>query len=353
MHLKTQKRKNNFCRLAVAGAGPGAGPGPVPATDPSAAPATTPKNPCSNENHSLRYKGFIKSCGKFLPLLNFAALSRLLTFLLLTSLVLTFLQKSRHSRNLGSADAVPFPTESVNIIYAGLEELSEEPKKAGGIRDKVKKTKTKMSDGMYPHHAKRSRSKIGVRNRARAMMVITETISSSDERTERELVQERRLIGSLRYGAASMPPSNQRPAQNNAISSSTAGKTTQYFKFPMNRWCNFDPKDPSWDTITNPNCAHKIIIDPIIPTTDFDSSSSGIDSTMLATLAEPTEDIPSDQEVTIPKEHLKMIEDMIYAAGETPSGTGSDSDIAEVPVARNLEGAGAVPTPTTMGGRRL
>jgi hypothetical protein len=267
--------------------------------------------------------------------LNFAALSRLLTFLLLTSLVLTFPQKSRHSRNLGSADAVPFPTESVNIIYAGLEELTEEPKEAGGIRHKVRKTKTKMSDGKYPHHAKRSKSKIRMRNRVRAMTVITETISSSDERTERELVQERRLIGSLRYGAASMPPSNQRPAQNNAISLSTAGKTTQYFKFPMNRWCNFDPNDPSWDTITSPNCAHKNnnIIDPIIPTTDFDSSSSGIDSTMLATLAKPTEDI---QEVTIPKEHLKMIEDMIYAAGETPSGTGSDSDIAEVPVPRNL-----------------
>jgi hypothetical protein len=40
-----------------------------------------------------------------------------------------------------------------------------------------------------------------------------------------------------------------------------------------------------------------------------------------------------------------MLEDMIYAAGET--GTGSDSDIAEIPVPRNLEGAGAVPTPTT------
>jgi hypothetical protein len=151
-----------------------------------------------------------------------------------------------------------------------------------------------------------------------------------------------------------MPPSNQRPAQNSAISSSTAGKPTQYFKFPMNRWCNFDPKDPSWDTIINPNYAHKNIIDPVISTTDFDSSA-GINSTKLASLAKPTADIQSNQEDISLKEQLKKIEDMIYEAGET--GTGSDSDIVEIPVpvpdvapandpTTSLEGAGAVPAPT-------
>ena len=150
MHLRTQRRKNNSFWLA--------GPGTVPVTDPLAVPATTHKNPCFNENHNLRYEGSIKSLGKFsgVPLLNFAALSLLLTFLMLT-----FLQKSRYSRNLllstrnlltpdhNSADAVPFPTELINKNFSGLDELSEESEESGGIKGKEKDTKVEMADETY------------------------------------------------------------------------------------------------------------------------------------------------------------------------------------------------------------
>jgi hypothetical protein len=242
----------------------------------------------------------------------------------------------------------------LNRRFRGLDEFGEFEEFAG-IKKRDKEIKVEMAEETFPHKAKRFRSRLGMRNRARAMSIITETISSSDERSDRELEQERRLIGALPHGAASMPPSNRRPTQNNAISSSsTAGKSTQYFKYEMNRWCNYDTNDPSWDTIINPNYAHKNTIDPIISTTDFDSSA-GIDSTKLASLATPIIDIQSDHEDNNLKESLRKIEKMIYDAGETGTGFDDDnSDIVEIPVldeapvnnpTTGLEGAVAAPAP--------
>ena len=106
MFLQThRRRKNSSCWLTV--------PETVPVAVPVTVPETVPKNPCFDENHILRYEGFVENPGELsdAPCLYFAALL----------LLLTFLRKNRYTRNLSlftrnllppaqkSADAVPFP----------------------------------------------------------------------------------------------------------------------------------------------------------------------------------------------------------------------------------------------------
>jgi hypothetical protein len=227
----------------------------------------------------------------FVPLtiLKFAALVAVLSALLT---FLTFLRENGHSRNLHirvrtnsppateSADSFPFPHKIKKLAVKTTCKTNATNKFVNSVEEELKVAK--MS-----HKPKRSRARF---TRSRADL---SAISSSDERSDREVEQERRLRGAFPHGAASLPPQNRRPIQHTAcFLASTTGNLV--YKFGINRWCNYDSSDPSYDRLINPcvpgDCIHKKTIDPVISTTEFDTSHSSIGS-KLASLSVPVDGI--------------------------------------------------------------
>jgi hypothetical protein len=139
---------------------------------------------------------------------------------------------------------------------------------------------------MSAHKPKRSRARF-----ARSQADIS-ALSSSEERSDREMEQERRFRASCPHSTASLPPQNRSPIQHTAcFMASTTGKLV--YKYGMNRWCNYDSSDPSFDRLTNPcipgDCFHQNTktIDPVL-STDPDTSYSSVGSN-LASLLKPVE----------------------------------------------------------------
>jgi hypothetical protein len=211
-----------------------------------------------------------------------------LTFLKLAALAAIIprnLHKNMRAKSAKSADLPhPFPPYS-HILKKSAEETTTFDINFTN-RFLIPAEKVIVTAKMSAHKPKRSRARF-----ARSQADIS-ALSSSEERSDREMEQERRFRGSCPHSTASLPPQNRSPIQHTAcFMASTTGKLV--YKYGMNRWCNYDSSDPSFDRLTNPcipgDCFHQKTktIDPVL-STDPDTSYSSVGSN-LASLLKPVE----------------------------------------------------------------